>query len=243
MDSSEPPDISDPDSTRLPHTCQRRGPFLRDSIGLGEDGPTHQPIEHLASLRAMPNMTVIRPADANEARHAWIAALNAEGPVALILTRQNVPTLDRDEVNDAAGVERGAYILKDADLGDPEVIFIASGSEVQVAMEARSRLEVDGTPTRVVSMPSWEIFEEQEKSYRDEVLPPSVRARIVVEAASPFGWERWVGREGYIAGIETFGASSPGSINMEKFGFDAELIARRAMQVLNRVKGPQPSED
>lgn len=216
--------------------------FTHDSIGLGEDGPTHQPIEHLASLRAMPNMTVIRPADANESRHAWIAALNAEGPVSLVLSRQDVPTFDRNEVNDAAGVERGAYILKDADLGDPEVIFIASGSEVQVAMEARSRLEVDGTPTRVVSMPSWELFEEQERSYRDKVLPPSVRARVAVEAASPFGWERWVGREGYIAGIETFGASAPGAVNMEKFGFDPELLARRALQVLNRVKSSQPSE-
>ncbi len=217
--------------------------FTHDSIGLGEDGPTHQPIEHLASLRAMPNMTTLRPADANEARHAWIAALKAEGPAALMLTRQGLPTLDRSEHGDAAGVERGAYILKEADMGSPDIIFIASGSEVHVALEARSRLEVDGTSTRVVSMPSWEIFEEQEKSYRDEVLPPSVQARIAVEAASPFGWERWVGRNGYVVGIETFGASAPSDVNMEKFGFDPELVAKRALQVLARVRANSATTD
>jgi transketolase len=216
--------------------------FTHDSIGLGEDGPTHQPIEHVASLRAIPNLTVIRPADANEARHAWIAALQCEGPAALILTRQSVPTLDRAELGDAEGVERGAYILKDADLGEPEVILIATGSEVHVALEARSRLEVEGTPTRVVSMPSWEIFEEQDKAYRDAVLPAAVRTRISVEAGSPMGWERWVGREGYIVGIETFGASAPSKVNMEKFGFAPELVARRAMQVLARVRAANPTD-
>ena len=210
--------------------------FTHDSIGLGEDGPTHQPVEHLASMRAIPEFTVIRPGDANEARHAWIAAMNCEGPVALILTRQAVPTLDRTELGAADGVERGAYILADANLGDPEVILIASGSEVAVALEARSRLEASGTAARVVSMPSWELFEEQPKAYRDKVLPPAIRARVSVEAASPLGWERWVGDAGEIVGIDVFGASAPSAVNMERYGFTPEHVERRARMAMNRTR-------
>jgi transketolase len=210
--------------------------FTHDSVGLGEDGPTHQPVEHLASLRAIPNLTVIRPADANEARHAWIAALRREGPVALVLTRQEVPTLDRTGLGSAEGVERGAYVLADANLGEPEVILIASGSEVAVALEARSRLEASGTGARVVSMASWELFEEQPKSYREKVLPPHVRARVSVEAASPLGWERWVGDAGEIVGIDIFGASAPAAVNMEKFGFTAADVERRARLTLSRSR-------
>jgi len=210
--------------------------FTHDSIGVGEDGPTHQPVEHLAGLRAVPDLTVIRPGDANEARHAWIAALGCEGPAALVLSRQNVPTLDRSEFGDAAGTERGAYILADANLGDPEVILIASGSEVGVALEARSRLEASGTAARVVSMPSWELFEEQPKAYRDKVLPPAIRARVAVEAGSPLGWERWVGDAGEIVGIDIFGASAPAGVTMEKFGFTAEHVEHRARLALGRTR-------
>jgi transketolase len=199
--------------------------FTHDSIGLGEDGPTHQPIEHLASLRAIPNLTLIRPADANEARHAWIAALEREGPTALVLSRQSVPTLDRRELGPA-----------EANFGAPEVILMASGSEVAVALEARSRLEAQGVPTRVVSMPSWALFEEQERKYRDHVLPPSVKARVAVEAASPMGWRRWVGDLGEVVGIDVFGASAPSAVNMEKYGFTPEHVAHRATLALGRAK-------
>jgi len=208
--------------------------FTHDSVGLGEDGPTHQPVEQIAGLRAIPDLTVIRPADANEARHAWIAAMQREGPVALVLSRQNVPTLDRNDVAAAVGAERGAYILADANLGDPEVILIATGSEVAVALEARSRLEASGTATRVVSMPSWELFEEQTRAYRDEVLPPSITARVSVEAASPMGWERWVGDAGEIVGIDHFGASAPAEVTMERFGFTPHHVERRARIALSR---------
>ena len=217
--------------------------LTHDSIGLGEDGPTHQPVEHLASLRAIPDLTLIRPADANEARHAWIAALRREGPVALVLTRQSVPTFDRREMGPAEGVERGAYVLADANLGEPEVVLIATGSEVAVALEARSRLEAAGTGARVVSMPSWEIFEEQPRSYRDEVLPPKIRARVSVEAASPMGWERWVGDAGEIVGIDVFGASAPGAVNMERFGFTPEHVERRARLAMSRVRTLARAED
>jgi transketolase len=156
--------------------------------------------------------------------------------VALVLSRQSVPTLDRKELGAASGAEKGAYILADANLGEPEMILIATGSEVAVTLEARSRLEAAGVATRVVSMPSWELFEEQPRAYRDRVLPPAIRARVAVEAASPLGWERWVGDAGEIVGIDTFGASAPSKVLMERFGFTAEHVERRARLVLSRVR-------
>jgi transketolase len=205
--------------------------FTHDSIGLGEDGPTHQPVEHLAALRAMPRLWVIRPADANETRVAWQMALErTDGPTALILTRQKVPVLDpaRYPVEEA---RRGAYVLAEASDGSPRVILLATGSEVGLALEARARLEAEGLPTRVVSMPCWEVFRAQPAAYRDAVLPPAVTARVAVEAASPFGWAEWVGPAGAIVALDHFGASAPYQILMEQFGFTAEHVAAVAAQV------------
>lgn len=199
--------------------------FTHDSIGLGEDGPTHQPIEHLMALRAMPNLTLIRPADANEVAQAWRAALeNTDGPTALVLTRQGVPTLDRTAHAPAEGLQRGAYVLSD-DHGPPDVILIASGSEVQHIVAAAKTLRTeDGLGVRVVSMPSWALFEAQPAAYHDEVLPPSVTARVAVEAGCSQGWTRYVGPAGRVIGIDRFGASAPGATNMEQFGFTAENV-------------------
>lgn len=209
--------------------------FTHDSIGLGEDGPTHQPIEHLASLRAMPNLIVIRPADATETAVAWRKALeHRAGPVALALTRQKLPVIDRTHFPPADLLLRGAYILRDADDGPPKIILIATGSEVHVALEARQRLAAQGIAARVVSMPSWELFEQQPESYRHEVLPPSVTARLAIEAGSPHGWHRYVGPLGGVVGMTRFGASAPYQIVMEKFGFTADNVASQAMQLLAR---------
>ncbi len=209
--------------------------FTHDSIGLGEDGPTHQPIEHLASLRAMPNLRVIRPADATETAVAWRMALEHRGgPVALALTRQKLPVIDRTHFPPADLLLRGAYILRDADDGSPKIILIATGSEVHVALEARQRLAAQGVAARVVSMPSWELFEQQSESYRNQVLPPSVTARLAIEAGSPHGWHRYVGPLGGIVGMTRFGASAPYQIVMEKFGFTADNVASKAMQLLRR---------
>ncbi|MGH7556251.1 MAG: transketolase, partial [Gemmatimonadota bacterium] len=200
--------------------------WTHDSIGLGEDGPTHQPIEHLASLRAMPHMTVIRPGDPNEAAEAWRWAMtHTEGPTALVLSRQKLPVIDREGRAPASELARGAYVLADPTDGDPEAIVIATGSEVWKALEAQALLAEEGLRVRVVSMPSWEIFEAQPAAYRDEVLPPSITARVSVEAAASLGWERWVGDHGRIIAIDRFGASAPGATNMEKFGFTPERIA------------------
>ncbi len=207
--------------------------FTHDSIGLGEDGPTHQPIEHLSSLRAMPNLTLIRPADGPEAAQAWVAALeNTGGPTALSLTRQTVPVLDRDALAPADGLHRGAYVLDDDD-GTPDVILMATGSEVQHIVAAADVLrEEDGLDVRLVSMPSWELFEAQSDAYRETVLPPEVTARVAVEAASPHGWERYVGRRGAVIGIGRFGASAPGETNMQRFGFTPENVVAHARTVL-----------
>jgi transketolase len=207
--------------------------FTHDSIGLGEDGPTHQPVEQIAGLRSVPNMTVIRPADANEVREAWKVALRRKGPVALVLTRQNVPTLDRGDLAGAEGLRRGAYIL--AESGEPDVILIATGSEVQLALEARKKLASQDVRARVVSMPSWELFEEQDRAYRESVLPPSVRARVVVEAGTRFGWERWVGPDGGFVTLERFGASAPADLLFEKLGFTPEVVAAEARATLTRA--------
>jgi transketolase len=220
--------------------------WTHDSVGLGEDGPTHQPIEHLASLRAIPNLVVFRPADATETVEAWRAALRRTGgPTAIVCSRQKLPVLDRTALGPAAGVARGAYVLADAggapDAGrpgqDPDVILIATGSEVALALDARKRLAADGVRSRVVSMPSWELFQEQPQAYRDQVLPPAVRARVSVEAAASFGWERWVGPEGVIIGIDRFGASAPGPTALKEFGFTADRVVAAAKTALGRTRG------
>jgi len=215
--------------------------WTHDSIALGEDGPTHQPVEHLASLRAMPNMLVLRPADATETVEAWRLALkHAGGPTGLVLTRQKLPVLDRSALAPASGVARGAYVLVEAGPGGttslPDVILIATGSEVSLALAAHERLVKEGIRSRVVSMPSWELFEAQPSAYRDAVLPPAVRARVSVEAASPLGWERYVGPEGAIIGLNRFGASAPGPIVMRELGFTVDRVVETAKTVLARVR-------
>ena len=198
--------------------------FTHDSIGLGEDGPTHQPIEQLAALRSIPHMTVIRPADANETAVAWRLALeHREGPVALVLTRQGLPILDRSVLPAADELSKGAYVLGQ-ERGELEAILIATGSEVHPALEAWRTLCEQGLGVRLVNMPSWELFEMQGREYRETVLPPSTRTRVAVEAGSPMGWERFVGLEGCVIGIDRFGASAPGKIMMEKYGFTADHI-------------------
>jgi transketolase len=207
--------------------------FTHDSIGLGEDGPTHQPIEHLASLRAMPNLAVIRPGDANETAEAWRVALNSQHrPTLLALSRQALPTLDRTRLASAAGVARGAYVLADAAGGAPELIVIASGSELAIAFEAYEQLQAEGLRVRLVSMPCWELFEDQPESYREQVFPAHCRARIAIEAGSPFGWERYVGQSGRVLGINSFGASAPAAKLYEKFQLTARAICRVAHEML-----------
>jgi transketolase len=214
--------------------------WTHDSIGLGEDGPTHQPVEHLPSLRAIPGLVILRPADAAETVEAWRVALtHAEGPVGLVLTRQKLPVLDRSALAPASGVTKGAYVLADADGSAPEVILIATGSEVSLALEAHRRLVKEGIRSRVVSMPSWELFEAQPQSYRDAVLPPAVRARVSIEAASPLGWERYVGWEGAIVGVNRFGASAPGPVVMREFGFTPEHVVDTAKAVLEKGRRAQ----
>jgi len=211
--------------------------FTHDSIGLGEDGPTHQPIEQLATLRATPNLDVVRPAGYNETALAWRHALRqTDRPTALALSRQGLPVWDPSAVPDDA-IERGAYVLHDADGGAPELILMASGSELHVANDARLLLEPEGIRIRLVSMPCLDRFAEQERAYRDEVLPPAVRARVAVEAASPLGWHRWVGEDGDVVAMEGFGASAPAKVLYQHFGFTGEAVAERARAVLRRVKG------
>ncbi len=206
--------------------------FTHDSIGIGQDGPTHQPVEQLASLRAVPGLVVIRPSDANEVREAWVTALKREGPTALILTRQNLPVLDRDRYAPATELHKGAYVLWQAKEGTPEVILIATGSEVHVALKAAEILAGEGVNPRVVAMPSWELFEAQPAEYKRKVLPPEVRARVAVEAGVSLGWERYVGPDGTIVSVERYGESAPGSEVLEKFGFSPENIARVARDLL-----------
>jgi transketolase len=206
--------------------------FTHDSISLGEDGPTHQPIEQLASLRAMPHLDVIRPADANEVAEAWrLVAQRTHNPVALVLTRQNVPIFDRSRYAAATGVQKGGYVLVDPADGDPELILLATGSEVQFALGAHEILAGEGIRTRVVSLPCWELFDRQDQAYRDEVLPPEIGARIAVEQASPLGWERYVGDHGTIVGISTFGQSAPYKDIEAEFGFSPEKVAEVARGV------------
>jgi transketolase len=207
--------------------------FTHDSIALGEDGPTHQPIEQLASLRAIPNLTVVRPGDANETAEAWKVALQSrDRPVLLALTRQDVPTLDRTRYAAADGLARGAYILDDAKDGKPELILIASGSEVGLIVQAAEQLRADGVAVRCVSMPSWELFDAQPQDYRDRVLPKSVPARLAVEAGATQGWWRYVGDAGDVLGIDHFGASAPAKVLLKEFGFSVDNVLARARALL-----------
>ncbi|HEY2958508.1 MAG TPA: transketolase [Actinomycetota bacterium] len=210
--------------------------WTHDSVGLGGDGPTHQPVEQVGSLRLMPNLHVIRPADGPETAEAWRAALRrTDGPTALVLTRQELPVIDRTRFASAAGLHRGAYVLAEASDGEPELILLATGSEVWLALAARDELEQrEEVPTRVVSMPCWELFEAQPPSYRDEVLPPQVTARLAVEAGSTALWHKWVGSLGGVVGIDHYGASAPGGTALSKFGFTEDNVVERALSVLHR---------
>jgi transketolase len=209
--------------------------FTHDSVGLGEDGPTHQPIEQLAGLRAIPNLYCIRPADVHEVREAWrLAILRRHAPTALILTRQKLPLIDRaGAYAPAEGARRGAYVLADAadaegKTAEPKLLLLATGSEVSLCLEAREQLQKEGTPTRVVSMPCWELFNEQERDYRESVIPPAVKARLGVEAGASLGWARYVGDSGDTLCIDRFGASAPGATALKELGFNVENVTARA---------------
>ncbi|MCA1612202.1 MAG: transketolase [Acidobacteria bacterium] len=203
--------------------------WTHDSIGLGEDGPTHQPVEHLSSLRAMPKMTIIRPGDANEAVEAWRVTMGRKrGPVGLVLCRQKLPVIDRTKYAPASGLARGAYTLAEGSAKPPRLILIATGSEVALALASRETLEAEGVSTRVVSMPSWEIFLEQDGAYREEVLPRSVGARLAIEAGASFGWHRWVGDRGDTVTIDRYGASAPGEVVLKALGFSVENVVKKA---------------
>jgi transketolase len=206
--------------------------FTHDSIGLGEDGPTHQPVEHLMSLRLIPNLSVIRPADANEVREAWIAAVNCKhGPTALILSRQNLPTIDRTKFASEAGLHKGAYVI--ADLGEkkPEIILMASGSEVDLIIKAGEKLQTEGKSVRLVSFPCWDLFEAQPQSYKDQVLDPKIERRVAVEAGSKLGWEKWVGSKGTVVGMSSYGASAPAETLFNEFGFTIDNVYKTAKEL------------
>jgi transketolase len=212
--------------------------FTHDAMSDGEDGPTHQPVEQLASLRAMPGLITLRPGDANEVVEAFRYVIQLRHqPAVLALSRQSLPTLDRNRYASAAGVARGAYVLAESPGGDPEVILIATGSEVSLAVEAHEILVAEGIRSRVVSMPSWELFDHQNQEYRSTVLPPHVSARVAVEQASTFGWERYVGTSGQVIGMRTFGASAPLKELQRKFGFESGQIVAAAREQLHRTSG------
>jgi transketolase len=211
--------------------------FTHDAMGDGEDGPTHQPIEHLASMRAMPGVTLFRPGDANEVVEAYRYILQLRHrPAVLALSRQPLPTLDRSKYASASGAARGAYVLADAPGGKPDIILIATGSELSLAADAHERLSLDGIPSRVVSMPSWDVFERETQEYRDAVLPPEVTARVAIEQASTFGWERYVGSTGRAIGMHTFGASAPLKALQQEFGFTVDNIVMTAKALLRLAK-------
>jgi transketolase len=206
--------------------------FTHDSIALGEDGPTHQPVEQLAALRAIPNLLVIRPGDANETAVAWQVALECSGPVALILSRQNIPTLDRMRYAPAEGLSRGAYVVAAVTGGMPDLILIATGSELHLALAAQDDLARRNVRATVVSMPCWKLFDGQPQAYRDSVLPPQATKRLAIEAGSPLGWHKYVGTEGDILAVEQFGASAPGEIVLREYGFTVENVCRKALSLL-----------
>jgi transketolase len=206
--------------------------YTHDSIGLGEDGTTHQPVEQLIGLRSVPNMTVIRPADANETAHAWRVTLeHSGGPVALILTRQNLPIIDQEKYAKANNVDKGAYILSDCE-GDPQLILMGTGSEVHLLLEAQEKLKQESINARVVSFPSWEIFEAQSNEYKEKVFPKNTRRRLAVEAGSPIGWLKYVTDDGDVIGISKFGESAPGDEVMKEYGFTTENVVARAKALL-----------
>jgi transketolase len=205
--------------------------LTHDSIAVGEDGPTHQPVEQMASLRCIPGMTVIRPADATETVEAWKVAMSSQTPVSLILSRQNLTVLDRKRYSSAENLKKGAYTLFDYN-GKPEIILIATGSEVHLALSAGDRLAERGIAVRVVSMPSWELFEKCDQAYKDSVLLPDVCKRLAIEAGIPMGWERYVGTKGAVIGMNSFGASAPGNIVLQKFGFTADNVVNKALEIL-----------
>jgi transketolase len=208
--------------------------FTHDSIGVGEDGPTHQPIEQLASLRAMPNLIVLRPGDANEVTEAWkIIAQLQSSPVALVLTRQALPTLDRTKYAAASGVAKGAYVLADSPGGKLDVILMGTGSEVSLCVEAYEKLKAEGVKARVVSMPSWEIFEQQDAAYKESVLPSDVTARISVEMAATFGWGRYTGLKGRNIGMHRFGASAPLKDLLKYFGFTVDTVVKESRSAMS----------
>ncbi|HEX4148835.1 MAG TPA: transketolase C-terminal domain-containing protein, partial [Pirellulales bacterium] len=207
--------------------------LTHDSIGVGEDGPTHEPIEHLAALRAIPQLITLRPGDANEVAEAYRTLLKrTDRPVALILSRQNLPTLDRSKYAAAAGVAQGAYVLADADGGQPRVLLIGTGSELSLCVEAYERLKQEGIAARVVSMPSWELFEAQDQAYRDSVLPPTVTARVAVEAGCPQGWDKYIGPQGKFVGMHSYGASAPGPALYKFFGITTDAVVANAKAAL-----------
>jgi transketolase len=209
--------------------------FTHDSIGVGEDGPTHQPIEQLAAFRAMPNMLVLRPGDANEVVEAYkVMMQHTHGPSTLVLTRQAMPTFDRTKYAPATGVAKGAYVLADAPGGKPDVILMGSGSEVSLCVEASEKLNAAGIKARVVSMPSWELFEKQDAAYKESVLPSNLTARVSVEMASLFGWERYVGPKGKMIGMHSFGASAPLKDLLKKFGIQADRVVEAAREILGK---------
>jgi transketolase len=208
--------------------------FTHDSVGVGEDGPTHEPIEQIAGLRAIPNLNVMRPADANETAQAWAVALERDGPTLFALTRQNLPHLDRSKAKGDVG--KGAYILSDAEDGQPDVILMGTGSEVSLCVNAQEKLRGYGVKARVVSMPSWSLFEAQDEAYRESVLPKTLRKRVCVEAASSFGWHKWATSDGTIIAIDHFGASAPGAEIMKHFGFTSEHVASAALALLGRTE-------
>jgi transketolase len=225
---------------RLSHLMKQQVIYVmtHDSIGQGEDGPTHQPVETLATIRSIPHAAVLRPADANEVSYAWLYAVkNQNGPTVLALSRQNIPTLDRSMFAPASGLLKGAYILSEAKGGSPQVILIGTGSEVDLCVKAQLALEAEGIGTRVVSAPSMELFEDQSREYQDSVLPPAVKARVAVEAASPFGWHRWVGPYGTFVTLERFGASAPGAVAMKNLGFTPEKVVAAAKESLKLSAG------
>ena len=208
--------------------------FTHDSVAVGEDGPTHQPVEHVMSLRAIPGVTVIRPADANETLEAWRVAMTlTAGPTALILSRQKLPVIDREAFADAGGLASGGYVLSDCE-GTADIILIGTGSEVQLVLGAQGALAEKGVKARVVSLPSWELFERRDAAYKDKVLPPEVRTRLAVEAGQPMGWERYVGSRDAVIGIDTFGTSAPGGLVLERYGFTVENVVQKALSLLKK---------
>jgi transketolase len=212
--------------------------FTHDSIGVGEDGPTHQPVEQLASLRAIPGLVDIRPCDANEVAEAWRVIMEIKRePVVLVLSRQALPTLDRSKLAPASGLRQGAYVLSDATNGKPDVLLIGTGSEISLCLGAQEALRKQGVEARVISMPSWKLFEDQDEAYRESVLPSHIRARVSVEQAARFGWERYVGIDGARVGMRTFGESAPLQKLLKKFGFTVDAVVAAAIEQSNRAKG------